>query len=311
MPAKRLRNDNWKQSLQQVYERGGSIEISMHRPELNSREDNHNEHSIDHHHHNNNTITQETNLVWRVKIIEVKDTEIVVASPATLGKVIPFATGVTLVGALVIGQNRWMFSTKVLGHTKLSINPNHDMIALILDYPSQVERCRRRHFHRVATYTVNLPKISCWPLLDQESATIAEKANQIQIMNAHNAVSKNIDPVNEQMALPEVGPRFDASLANIGGGGIGLFIDQQNAMSLTRHRVFWLRIALPPEIPLPLAVTAKLVHTHIDSTQKTYAGMAFEFGHHKQHQDFIVDQLCRYVEVQQCKQLENQYKIAS
>mgnify|MGYP006865021026 CR=1 FL=1 len=68
VPAKRLRNDNWRQSLQQVYERGGSIEISMHRPDYDAdiecQSDGDECHADEG--HDDAVVTSDTNLVWRV-----------------------------------------------------------------------------------------------------------------------------------------------------------------------------------------------------------------------------------------------------
>jgi len=308
VPARRLRNENWATSLRQVYERNGALEIALSRASLEEGQSTAPSTDSDKAFVNApcDLETQGTNLIWRVRIVDLKeDQEIVVESPMALGTSIPLAPGLNLTCALVIGQNRWMFGTTVLGHLTHTTNPNREAIALRLKYPTDVERCRRRNFDRVSSYTMTPPKVSCWPLISPASAVLAEKANQVQIQSHQEAIEQQTpNPDIEQLALPEVGPKFEAGLANIGGGGIGLVLDQSNASGLNRHRLFWLRLALPPEIPVSLAVTARLVHTHIDSTQKTYAGMAFEFGHNKDHQHFIVDQLRRYIEVQQEKQLE-------
>ena len=53
----------------------------------------------------------------------------------------------------------------------------------------------------------------------------------------------------------------------------------------------------------PIAITARLAHTHIDSGQNLYAGMAFEFHFNPAHKQFVVEQICRYVTVLQSDQL--------
>ncbi|MBL1218659.1 MAG: hypothetical protein D8M59_14340 [Planctomycetes bacterium] len=303
MPANRLRNENWRQCLQKIHHRGGALEISLARPghadatdtgaSTPSAED------LDRH--------DASTLIWRVKMLNLTDDEIVVESPMTLGTAIPLAEGAQVIGVMTVGQNRWMFGSHVLGHLNYQASSHRELTALRLCMPKSVERCRRRNFYRVSTMTLTPPKVSCWALLDPASAIIAENANQAQILSAQEAAAapkqhadadETPNPYAEHFALPEVGPRFNATLANIGGGGIGLLVEPDDARSLPHHRLYWLRIALPPEVPHPLAVTSRLVHMHIDSAQRTYAGMAFEFGHNRRHQDFIVSQLCRYVDMQ-------------
>ena len=97
--------------------------------------------------------------------------------------------------------------------------------------------------------------------------------------------------------LPDVGPKFITTLLNIGGGGMGLRVEPSAAHALGHHKIFWLRFCLPPELKTPICATGKLVHTHVDSQQFTYAGMAFDFTFNPGHQRFVVDQICRYIAI--------------
>ena len=97
------------------------------------------------------------------------------------------------------------------------------------------------------------------------------------------------------MALPTVGPKFEARLANLGGGGVGLIVPQESRQAIDSGKVFWMRLDLRPEVPAPIVLTAKLAHSHIDSSQDTYAGMAFDFGINNPHKDFIIKQIARYI----------------
>jgi len=99
----------------------------------------------------------------------------------------------------------------------------------------------------------------------------------------------------DSILLPEVGPPFSARLMNLGGGGLGLVIERGDAAAAERSRLVWVRMNLMPHIPSPLGMTAKIVHTHLDSAQNLYAGVAFEFGYNPSHRDFVVDQITRYV----------------
>jgi hypothetical protein len=62
-----------------------------------------------------------------------------------------------------------------------------------------------------------------------------------------------------------------------------------------------MRIDLRPTIPAPLSLVGKIVHTHIDSAQNVYAGVAFEFAFNPQHRDFVVAQVERYINTLQAK----------
>jgi hypothetical protein len=115
---------------------------------------------------------------------------------------------------------------------------------------------------------------------------------------------------DEQSLMPEVGPSFAGTLLNIGGGGVGLRISPDDSQILNRHKTFWMRIALMPAQGVdpasfsPICATGKLVHTHMESSHDTYAGMAFDFTFNPAHQKFVVDQICRYVAYQQKAQLQ-------
>lgn len=291
MPANRLRNEKWRQSLEQVFERGGGLEISFADPKSGPDRCRANH--------------EASSLVWRVRILELTDDEIIVEPPSALGETMTLNAGSQIVGAIAIGQNRWMFPTTVLGSKEVIDRRFGPVQAVRLGHPTEVERCRRRNFYRVSTVELVLPTVTCWPLLDVESVIVAEHANELEI-KAAESMGRHQSPetFDEQLRMPEVGPSFKAQLANVGGGGIGIIVDPENAQSLARHRLFWLNIELPPEIELPLAVTARLAHTHIDSSQNTYAGFAFEFGHNRPHQKFIVDQIRKCVARRQQAQVE-------
>lgn len=286
MPATRSRTENWRHSLQNVLERGGALEISLpgreqleRRPGAPSGED---------------AITP--NLIWRVRVLAVLDSEIVVEQPSALGQSIDIRPGTPLVGVMVIGQNRWMFRTRNLGATRVPPpSGGRAQPALRLEMPDDVERCQRRNFYRVSTVGLNLPKVECYPLLDPASAAIAEADNRVRILDLFNAHISGRGVPHQPPLLPQVGPVFQASLVNIGGGGVGLVIDPNDRPRLDSERLYWLRVDLRPGIPEPVGVTARLKHTHYDSAQRVYAGMAFEFGFDPRHQPFIVDLLTRYV----------------
>ncbi|MBL4698512.1 MAG: PilZ domain-containing protein [Phycisphaerales bacterium] len=272
MPANRSRTDRWRQSLQKIHQRGGGLEFAINRGD-----------------------GQEglKDLVWRVRVLDLSDDEIVIEQPGAMGQSFVINEGTELVGIMAVGQNKWMFETKVLGST-FNQTRQGTFPALRIAMPVKVVRCMRRHADRTSIAHINLPKVECWKLLDPMSAVPVEVANRIQVEELI-AKGQTAPPSDDQMALPEVGPKFEARLANLGGGGVGLVVPQESRQGIDSGKVFWMRLDLRPSIPAPLVLTAKLVHSHIDSAQDTYAGMAFDFGINNQHKDFVIKQIARYI----------------
>ncbi|HBS29979.1 MAG TPA: hypothetical protein DEB06_11165 [Phycisphaerales bacterium] len=231
-----------------------------------------------------------------MRILSLLDDEIVVEQPSALGQGIDIRPGAQIIGVMVIGQNRWMFRTENLGASRVPpASGGRAQPALRLRMPDEVERCQRRNFYRVSTAQLNLPGVECYPLLDPATAAIAEADNRVRILDLFNAHISGLALDDAPPILPQVGPAFQASLVNLGGGGAGLVIDPNDRPRLDGDRLYWLRIDLRPDIPAPVGVTARLKHTHYDSAQRVYAGMAFEFGFDPRHQPFVIDLITRYV----------------
>lgn len=266
MPANRSRTERWRESLHQIYERNGGLEISLARaPGADSGPD----------------------LLWRVRLLGITDQELLVEAPAAAGKSVSIAPGSNLVVVMAVGQNRWMFHSKVLG-------AGQGTLRLVM--PDRVERCQRRDFLRISTAAVNPARVQCWRLLDPSTVVAAEVANKGQVLDLENGVGvPPLDMNTETMLLPTVGPEFHARLLNIGGGGVGLLVDKSEASALDRCRYLWMKIDLRPEIPAPIGLTARLVHVHTDHEHNVYAGVAFEFSFNASHRDFVTSQIGRYV----------------
>lgn len=304
MPATRSRNENWRQSLQQIQERNGSLEITLPR-------------YID-----GDPSGEEPpqNIIWRVRLLAINDSELVVEEPMALGHTFHLESGVELVGIIAIGQNRWMFRTRNLGPTSVTLNGRVKITGLRLAMPADVERCQRRNFYRVSTVGVTLAQVECHPVLDPGTVEAAEAASRVQIEEAiaqesggaappvvAGRIGRHLEPAP---LMPTVGPSVAASLMNIGGGGVGLLFEPECRASIDTTKLLWLRLNLRPHIPAPLGVAARIRHTHIDSTQRLYAGLMFEFAGQASHQKFVVEQLCRYVANVQREQLRRQAKDA-
>ncbi|MEM7228650.1 MAG: flagellar brake domain-containing protein [Planctomycetota bacterium] len=290
MPANRSRTTEWRRCLDEIVHRNGAIEIAVVRPDQDDDAE------------------EQKHLVWRVRMLERRDNELIVEQPTTLGQTIELRENVNLVAIFTIGQNRWMFKTSVLGKTNFSFNGRGKMVALRLKNPEKVERCQRRRFYRVDTVTVNLPRVQIWPLLDPKTVAVAERANEINFTSELNGNPPSDEDLAAQFAddavKPELGPQFSGELINLGGGGIGLRVGQEESHLLNRTKMFWIRFALPPELSTPICATGKLVHSHMDSTQDVYAGLVFDFTFNPSHQRFVADQICKFVAAQQRAQLQ-------
>lgn len=307
MPANRSRTHEWRRCLKQVHERGGALEIAV----ANTQPDG----------------TAAGQLVWRVRIVALTETEIVVEQPATLGQLIPIDQGIELVAILAIGQNRWMFNARNLGHIGVPMGSggghgtgsggdrSRSIAAMRLTMPENVQRCQRRHHYRVETTSLSLPEVEVWPLLDPKSVLLAERAYEMQFENGGPDETSS-DPllssqgVEDDSVMPEVGPRFPATLLNLGGGGVGLRVGPDDAQVLSRHKLFWIRITLTPALATPICASGKLVHSHIESNHDTYAGLAFDFSFNPVHQRFVVDQICRYITMVQKIQTDRARQVA-
>lgn len=299
MPAKRSRTENWHRSLTQIHERGGALEITL--PRYVGKTETGVPTVVD-----SDSDQTAKNIIWRVRILDMDDESITVDQPMALGQTFDLQDRIELVGIIAIGQNRWMFRTTVLGKQKIELSGGRNsIVGLRLQMPTDVERCQRRNFYRVSTVGLDLPKVTMYPLLDPRSAIIAETACRDEIFDLEDkSVAAKIGPEDAgSLKLPEVGPGVEARLMNVGGGGVGLILDSSDHAGMDTHQAFWLRIDLRPEIPAPLCMVARLRHTHIDSSQRLYTGLSFDFSHNPGYQDFVVDQLCRYVAIMQRRQL--------
>src|SRR5688500_17134737 len=128
LPATRLRNQDWQRSLQQVCDRGGSLDIAI-ATEGGGEEE------------------MGANILWRVRLLKMAEDAIFVEQPMTLGQPIDLQKGIGLVVILTIGQNRWMFRTSNIGIVAFNQGGgrlgDRPTFALRLAMPKVVERCQR------------------------------------------------------------------------------------------------------------------------------------------------------------------------
>lgn len=269
MPAARSRTNEWRKSLEELCAKGGALEVAVARDGAGGHD-----------------------LVWRLRILDVGDAGIVVENPGAFGRTVPLHSGTRLVAFIVIGQNRWEFRTAVAEEIPPGRLPQARNGAVRISLPERVERCLRRHA-RFDVGPLALPPVDLWPLLDPKSTVAAERANELAF--AASAEGRPGAASDEEALMPQVGPRLTAHLANIGGGGAGLVVEPAQAGALSRHRLFWVRIELGEAGSVPIVTSAKLVHTHVDSAQRTYAGLSFDFSFNPAHQRTVAEQVERSV----------------
>ena len=59
--------------------------------------------------------------------------------------------------------------------------------------------------------------------------------------------------------------------------------------------MFWLRFSLGNITPVPIAAAARVVHTHIDSANRVYAGVSFTFDFNPSYQRVVSEQILRAI----------------
>jgi len=278
MPASRSRTTEWRRSLEQLRAREGAIELAVAHDHPGGDEG----------------ILGASDLVWRVRVLDLSSDEVAVDLPFALGRAIELPAGTEVVAAIAIGQNRWMFRAKVKGAwtPRAPFPRTHRGIRLSL--PDHVERCLRRST-RVDVARINPPKVEMWPLLEPRSAMPAERASELAFRAAMTGERTGMSGCAGEDLLPTVGPGFSATLVNLGGGGLGVLVDSADSAALSRHRMFWLRFTLGSIMPVPICATARVVHTHMDSSHRTYAGISFDFDFNPAHQRVVAEQIVQAI----------------
>jgi hypothetical protein len=277
MPANRSRTQRWRECLQQIYERNGGLEFTLAGPTRSGVENN----------------TYVPDLMWRVRVAGISETEILIEPPAAAGTTIRIEPGSTIIAVMSVGQNRWMFRSTIVSSAD-SPWRGADRGMLRVQMPEQVERCQRREFLRVSTAELHLPQVDCWPLFNPLEVASAEAANRAVFL----ATPRNQTPAPNSpndLQLPDVGPIFHGSLMNVGGGGVGLLFRKDEASAAERARHIWMRVNLTPVLAAPIAVAARIVHKHLDSEQNLICGASFEFASGHGHREFVAEQMSRYV----------------
>lgn len=255
MGPNRSKTQRWRTTLNQVCERQGTLEISID----GAGDD-----------------AMLRDLVWRVRLIRVAEDYLVVAAPSAARRNVPLERGCPLVAAMAVGQNRWMFHTRVMDIEDVRTTRPP---AIKLEMPTNVERCMRRTFYRISTAELSLPSVRLWPLRERASAV------PVEIASRHADASSSL-------SMPDVGTEFSGTLLNIGGGGLGVLVPEAEASNLQQSSLFWLNVDLADGKPLLL--TARLSHVRLDSQRDAHAGMVFDFSMDPGHEAYIGERICEY-----------------
>ncbi|MGA0285659.1 MAG: hypothetical protein ACO3YY_01425 [Phycisphaerales bacterium] len=289
MPAFRSRTLHWRRNLEQLARRGGALEVAI-APASDVAD------SSD----PPSTGPLPADFVWRLRIASTSEDRIELELPEMLHRSVPVREGTTVVAAIVVGPNRWMFRSRVVASVDaMSIGASPGTFQI--EMPEKVARTRRRHL-RVDSASLALPTVRLWPLLDLASVRPAQRALALTA-EAIGRGERVVDRTWEDESVrPTLGPEFGATLMNIGGGGAGLRLEPSDAAAIASHRHFWMEIDLRPESALPLCVTARIAHTHLESTGATYAGVAFDFTADAEHAKLVGRQVIGAIAARQRRQ---------
>ena len=282
MPAQRARTAGWKQCLQQICDRRGSLELAIRPPgEMNGD-------------------APRGDLLFRARLISIDHSTIRVEMPVSLGQSVEFEDGIELVAIMSIGQNRWMFHTHCIG-PDTAPSPTGTP-GLVLSAPQRVERCQRRRDYRIDTADLQLPNVRLWPLLDPSSVIAAERLTAVDFQHELDGTGSGAMQIDADL-MPKLGPEYGGRIVNLGGGGLGVAVGMGDAGVVGRHAMWWMQFELPPSVQTPVRAVARVAHRHMRSDRSLYCGMCFDFGVNPSHRHVVARQIMRAIAGLQQRQL--------
>jgi hypothetical protein len=173
--------------------------------------------------------------------------------PSALGRTIEVKRGQRLVCVMSVGQNRWIFTSQVL-----AVTPGRDGV-LEIEAPTRVERATRRVQSRVSTTSAESATRSaagCCVIRSPRSprrrraGTGSARCSRCRPRRGLNSRPASWNALGE--IAPDVGPGFRAELANIGGGRHRA---EDRALEESRlaesSKLYWTRLDLRPDDPGP------------------------------------------------------------
>ena len=199
---------------------------------------------------------EEGGLTWRLRVWGLSEESLVVEAPTAFGHPLILDPGVRMRGTIAIGQNRWDFSTEVL---------SSEGDTLQLKAPSRVRRRRR-----VARTDLG-PCPSGLKLRPLPSGVTGAAAERAWV-----ALASGGETADPALVRPVSAPPISVQLANIGVGGVGVIFEASDAALAMRRGGWWIEGDLPGGGTL--VASAELVHRHLQSDRRLYAGLSFRIG---------------------------------
>ncbi len=234
----------------------------------------------------------------RVRLIQVRPDGWIVERPFSLKGEGTISPGMRLCGMLGVGAARWGFETEALEAIRHQLNAQASVPALRLAPPMNVRSAQRRAFFRVPMLAAEPARATVWPLLDIRSAVQAERANLFE----HKAEgSGQAMPVRS----PDLGSPMDGRILDLSAGGLAVLVGTERQQEIEPHECFWIEMNLPG-LGLPLRAVGRKVRCASETPESLTLAMAFTFTHHRAHETFVTDTLCRVAAGEQRRQLQRQ-----
>ncbi len=171
-------------------------------------------------------------------------------------------TGSQVMLYIAEGDDRWEFATQVLETTRFALNASVRVQALRLAAPTSASKAQRRDFYRVDT------------------AGVVDEPVQITVSIPHAQ--------GESAEIIEL----EGRLVNIGGGGMGLTVNEQAARRMLRADKVHCKVALPT-LNHRLELNVRVAHSQQQSRDVHYMGLQFIFQR-PAARDQVADKLCYF-----------------
>jgi c-di-GMP-binding flagellar brake protein YcgR len=196
------------------------------------------------------------------RMLGLDQTQMVIEEPSGNVAAEMLQPGAPVMLYIVEGDDRWEFETHVLETTRFALNASVRVQALRLASPKSASKAQRRDFYRVNTAGV----------VDQPVQVTA-------------AIPHSQGDTEEIIEL-------EGRLVNIGGGGMGLTVNENAARRMLRAKKIHCRVTLPT-LNHPLEVNVRVAHSQQEARDIHYMGLQFVFQR-PAARDQVADKLCYF-----------------
>jgi c-di-GMP-binding flagellar brake protein YcgR len=196
------------------------------------------------------------------RMLGLDDTQMVVEEPSGQAAADMLQPGAPVMLYIAEGDDRWEFETHVLETTRFALNASVRVQALRLAPPRTVGKAQRRDFYRVDT------------------AGAVDEPVQITVSIPHAQ--------GESAEIIEL----EGRLVNIGGGGMGMTVNEIAARRMLRADKIHCRVALPT-LNHPLELNVRVAHSQQQARDIHYMGLQFVFQR-PAARDQVADKLCYF-----------------